>query len=350
MKVTTARLLRRLGIWLTLLLGMATFLLSCNTEDPGISIELPDAGADQTTPNASSTITLSRADRSSRTPTTEPSPPPTPPVERLKPPDSVPPSEPYEPLTATNDPRLEDLLQQALGEEAKSFGIVVKNLADGRTVAINPDKTFYAASLFKLPILYEAFKQMGIGLLDPTLDLTINPYYASFDLGTLELLGLGEGDTITVAKAIYYMITVSDNVSAVLLQDLVGPHHVDSDLTALGLRNTAINTPDLSTSARDMALLLEMIALGKAVSPEASQQMRDILLDQRVRHSLPALLPEGTPVAHKTGNWVAASHDVGIVYSPAATYVIAILSDKDWDNSEAIARISRIVYDYFNTS
>jgi hypothetical protein len=51
-------------------------------------------------------------------------------------------------------------------------------------------------------------------------------------------------------------------------------------------------------------------------------------------------------VAHKTGNWDDATHDVGIVYAPSGPYVIAVLSDLPY-TSEPIAELSRLVYEYF---
>jgi len=65
---------------------------------------------------------------------------------------------------------------------------------------------------------------------------------------------------------------------------------------------------------------------------------------------LPALLPEGTRIAHKTANWSNATHDAGIIYSPAAGYLIVILSDRGYDDypGETIAALSRLAYDYYS--
>ena len=78
--------------------------------------------------------------------------------------------------------------------------------------------------------------------------------------------------------------------------------------------------------------------------------MLTLLLSETVNDRLPALLPPDTPIAHKTGNWVNATHDAGIVFSPGATYVIVVLSDLGFeeDGVTPIARLSHAVYDYFN--
>jgi beta-lactamase class A len=96
-----------------------------------------------------------------------------------------------------------------------------------------------------------------------------------------------------------------------------------------------------------MALFLEMVARRTAVSSKASEEMLDLMLAQQVSDRLPALLPPDTKVAHKTGDLPEVTHDVGIVYSPQATYVIAVLSDRGGEY-EPIALLSRAIYDYFN--
>ena len=80
-------------------------------------------------------------------------------------------------------------------------------------------------------------------------------------------------------------------------------------------------------AANGTALVLEAIARGQAVSPQASVEMLDLLATETLDSRLPALLPPGTRVVHKTGSWYNATHDAGVVYSPGGAYVIVVLSD-----------------------
>jgi beta-lactamase class A len=127
----------------------------------------------------------------------------------------------------------------------------------------------------------------------------------------------------------------------------VGPGNINRDLQALGLTESAFGQEDVISTAADMALFLEMVVLQAAVSSEASREMLDLMLAQKVRDRLPALLPPGAGVANKTGNLAEVTHDVGIVYAPQPTYIIAVLSDRGGE-SEPIAVLSRAIYDYFN--
>jgi beta-lactamase class A len=107
-----------------------------------------------------------------------------------------------------------------------------------------------------------------------------------------------------------------------------------------------------STSPRDLLTFFRLLGNGYLLSPEASKEMREVLLRQKVNDRLPSLLPEGTRVAHKTGELVAVRNDAGIVYAPSGAYVIAVLGSgvDEGEATAAIARLSRKVYDLFSTT
>src|SRR3989454_3483142 len=77
-----------------------------------------------------------------------------------------------------------------------------------------------------------------------------------------------------------------------------------------GLNNT--------TTARDLGALLAAIAQHRAASPAACAAMLAILSRQEFNEGIPAGLPPGIPVAHKTG-WIGqvVYHDAGLVSPPA---------------------------------
>ncbi|KPK21219.1 MAG: hypothetical protein AMJ76_03245 [Dehalococcoidia bacterium SM23_28_1] len=247
-------------------------------------------------------------------------------------------------MPSHRDADLEEVIRSSLGDEVDSYGVVVKNLVSGAVAEVNPHKVFETASLFKLWVMYEVYKQVELGLVDMDEELLVTPYYASFDAGSLPVEVC---DTLTVREALWAMVTYSDNASGFLLCDKVGMGNIHRDLQALGLTESAFRPEDVTSTAADMALFLEMLALGADVSREANREMLDLMLAQKVRDRLPALLPPGTEVANKTGNLDEATHDVGIVYDPQPTYIIAVLSDRGAE-SEPIALLSRAVYDYLN--
>jgi beta-lactamase class A len=257
----------------------------------------------------------------------------------------VAPEAPYQFLTAT-DPVLERVVRTALDGRLDHYSVVVKELTQGTGVAINADRAFYAASLFKLGVMYEAYRQAEAGQLPLDKELTVTREALADDLGTLEKVQLEVGDRLTVGRLIELMVIFSDNTSSVLLRDALDRQTIDRTMRGLGLRSTSVATPELPTTAADMAILGEAIATGRGVSQPASKEMTQMLLKQSVRGRIPAGIPAGIEVANKTGTWEDVGHDVAIVYAPSGTYVIAVLSDLTV-RDDLIAQLSGRVYAHY---
>jgi beta-lactamase class A len=242
-----------------------------------------------------------------------------------------------------HDPALAAALEEAFHGVDGRLSLAVKDLGSGRGALLNATAELPAASVFKLPVLYSVF-EAGVPLSE---QLQITERIKDFDLGTLEL---GVGDTLSVAEALERMVTISDNSSAILLADRVGATRVNANLAALGLGSTHYLTDRLTTSALDMLVLLEQIARGRAVSPEASAEMVHLLLRQRVNDRLPRLLPDTAQVAHKTGNLPDVVNDVGIIYGPRSTVIVAALvadTAGPGGAAQGIARAALAAHRYF---
>jgi beta-lactamase class A len=243
-----------------------------------------------------------------------------------------------------DDPALRSAVEAALGADIEHYGVVVKRLRDGRGVAINPDQQFYAASLFKLAVLYEAERRQSAGELDFSSPLQLTEADVAEDLGTIGDLQVDDEGKLPIWAAVEAMVTHSDNASAVALLHLLTGAKIDSGLQELGIEHTSVNTEELPTTAGDMALLMEAIITGRGLNESSLIQSREFLLAQLTRSGIPSAVPSDVSVGNKTGTWGGATHDVAFVDAPTGTYVIAVLSDHDWDWGP-IARVSRAVYD-----
>jgi beta-lactamase class A len=231
------------------------------------------------------------------------------------------------------DQELQGQVEDILAEDADRYAVVIKDLRDGRGVAVNAGRLFYAASLFKLEVMYEIVRLADAGAIDLGERYNVSDYYAKFGLGPHLIT---QCEAVTLERALTAMMSVSDNVAAVMLQDRAGPGNINTSMQALGLTSTALlpeNT--LPTTAADMALLLEAIARGDALSEAASLRMVELLAQEKVDDRIPAALPDGTTVAHKTGNWENATHDAGIVYSGRSTYIVVLMSDIGFNGDAA---------------
>ena len=93
-----------------------------------------------------------------------------------------------------------------------------------------------------------------------------------------------------------------------------------------------------------------MLYSGDLLSTPSRNGALDILKRQQLRTVIPHALPVGTDVAHKTGFYQGVRADVGIVYSPAGPYAVAIMA-KDVTCPDrlvfdlSLAALSRAVYD-----
>ena len=240
---------------------------------------------------------------------------------------------------ALPDDALARAVLAALGDDAESYSVVIRRLRDGRGFELNANREFYAASTFKLAVLYEVERRISTG--DVRLDdrVTISGEDAAEDLGTLAALPLAPDGSLTIGDALHAMVTRSDNASAVALLHLVGAANVDATLRRIGAVDLSVNTRDLPATAAGMARLMEAIVRGEDLSPDARRHARDLLLDQEWRDGIPAGLPASATVGNKTGTWEGLTHDIGFVEAPGGTYVIAVLSAHGWV-WDPIARIS----------
>ncbi len=272
-----------------------------------------------------------------------------PPAAKLDPPalaDVAPFPGPYDAIPFAEDDTLQTRLDAILGDEAGDYAFYVKDLATGDGASHNGAQVFNAASLFKLFVMYEVFHQEQLGLVSWDDELVVTPYYDSFALSprVTELC-----ERITVGDAMDAMLSVSDNAAAVLLQDLAGSTNINQAIQTLGLKDSGLFEDGLPVTADDLALLMEAIATGNAISPEASADMLKLLDHDVFENGLVSGLPQGTSVSRKTGNWSDATNVAGIVYAPTGPYIFVALTTHGYE-TDVIQALSQATYDYFTTS
>jgi len=163
-----------------------------------------------------------------------------------------------------------------------------------------------------------------------------------------------------VRDLLQLMITRSSNLATNILIERVGAARAQTSARALGawsiqvLRGVEDGLAyraglNNTTTARDLGVLLLAIAQGRAASPVACDSMLAILGRQEFNEGIPAGVPPGTRVAHKTG-WVGevVYHDAAIVYpAHGSAYVLTVLTGGIKEDSVAhdlVADLSRMVY------
>lgn len=249
-------------------------------------------------------------------------------------------------------PQLMDLATHTPGLVAISIG----DLQTGHAIAINGGINLPAASTIKIPVMVEVFKQMAAGRF--TEDRTVTLLDQDRDCGYGSLCDAPWGSQFRVSDLLGRMIDVSDNTATNMLIRLVGRSSINATMLSLGLTQTRLGDSIrsdgdirvLRTSADDMLRLLSLIAARRVIGPQASGDMLALLAGQRHNTLLPALLPKGLIVAHKTGTLHDTLNDVGIVELAGAPYVICAFSTHldDLDNGQRfIQRASLLTFKSF---
>lgn len=278
------------------------------------------------------------------------------------------------PVAAAQDPaaalrmRMLERIAQVPGANA---GLVFQELQGGAMVQINADSVFHAASTMKIPVLIEYFRAVEDGRLRADQDLLLvnefksivdgSPYTLSADGDSDSALYARMGQRVPIRDLAERMITRSSNLATNVLIELLGAARIDSTAASLGagpmrvLRGVEDSKAfqaglNNTTSARDLAALLTAIETGQAASAASCRQMVEILARQEFNSEIPAGLPPGTRVAHKTGWITGVLHDAALVYPPGRRpYVLVVLTSGIREREvarELIADLSRMVWDF----
>lgn len=267
----------------------------------------------------------------------------------------------------------ENKLKNLLKSHKGTFAIALKNMNDGKSVLINENEVFHAASTMKTPVMIEFFKKINEGKISSDDSLLINNEFSSIvDGSKFELSSFDDSDEdiyknlgkyISTDKLVYDMITRSSNFGTNLLIDYLNAEDVNNTMKNIGAKNMKVlrGVGDLkafdlglsnTTTAADLLIIYEKLAMGEIVNNESSNKMIRILKDQVYNDIIPKYLPEKVEVAHKTG-WISGvRHDSGIVYvGNNEKYILVLLSknlEDDIEGADFLAKISLEIYNFLS--
>lgn len=287
-------------------------------------------------------------------------------------------------VRAAEPSELEATIKKIAAEHKGKVAVAVKNLATGDGFALNGDEPMTTASLIKVAVMVEAYRQSDAGKLDLTKTLTLTKDDKVQGAGILTP-HFSDGATFPVKDAIRLMTVYSDNTATNMVLDQIGIKSVNETTKALGFPETRVNAkvfkgsttsvdPERtkkyglgSTTANETVKLFELIHTEKAASAESCKLMLGHLKANDDKEQLVRFLPGGTVVAHKTGAVSNARTDAGIIYVPDPTdptdaakkktipVAVCVLTndneDKRWVTDNAgqvtIGKIGKAVYDWY---
>ena len=260
-------------------------------------------------------------------------------------------------------------LQPFLHHKDVEIAVAYHNLGTGAFFYYEEDEAFHAASTMKLPVMMALFQEVDAGHRRLSEPIAVrNQFQSLVDASTFTLDPKDDGDpelyklvgsTQTLEELIRRMIVRSSNLATNILVERVGASSATDLLRSLGayqmkvLRGVEDEKAfqaglNNTVSAKDLATLLTALAKGETFSPASNAKMIEILEAQEFNEKIPAFLPKGVPIAHKTGDITGVHHDAAIVFPPGEQpYVLVVLTAGYRDEKQAnqvIAEISRIVW------
>lgn len=232
-----------------------------------------------------------------------------------------------------------------------------KNLTTDESIVFHEGEPMMAASVIKLFILAEAYRQMASGRLDKDRLVTVQKERCVPSCGALTYMH--DGLQVTVEDLYTLMIILSDNSATNYLIEILGEEAVNEGIRALGFTTTTLNRRmyDEEKSARgiqnyitaaEVGELLTRMAQGTLISPEASADMVRILKDQRLNGKIPFYIhaiPGHAAIAHKTGEDTGITHDAGIIFTEKPFVAVFCGNETDVAAYEReMAEISLMLY------
>jgi len=248
------------------------------------------------------------------------------------------------------------------------IGVAAVDLSSGRTIDVLGDQRFPMASTSKIAIAAAFLEGVDKGRWSLTSEYPLLMPVPSAPFSST-VAPVRPGTYMSAGRLLELMITRSNNYATdALLKVVGGPRavndwvrragvddwHIDRDIATLVRDDGAVN-PATVIDTRDSATPLAMVRLLSQIynGQMLSSQSRDVLLGAMSRcvtgkRRIPALLPAGATVLHKTGSLNNTSSDVGIIQAPdGRAYAVAIYvtgQGNRLNRESRIASIARALY------
>ncbi len=249
------------------------------------------------------------------------------------------------------------------------IGVAALDLSTGQEIGILGDQRFPMASTSKIAIAATFLEGVDQGRwkLDSRFPLMVPVRSAAFSTAVAPVR---EGDRLAARELIDLMITRSSNPATdALLAVVGGPEAVNEWARRAGIQEFTLSR-DIATLVRDDGEInpASAIDIRDSATPRAmvqllsglyqgqwlSQASRDVIISTMERtitgkRRIPAMLPGGVTVAHKTGSLNNTSSDIGIITLPdgrSIALAIYVTGQGTRLNREAkIASIARAIHD-----
>jgi beta-lactamase class A len=243
---------------------------------------------------------------------------------------------------------LETAIRDRLADETGEYGVAVIDLETGRTAGVNERVVMHAASTMKVPVLLDLYRRAGAGMLslDDLIPVTAtfrsiadtSHYTLSADDDSEHTLYGRIGERISFRELARLMTVRSSNLATNILIDTLIATSIQETTGRVGAHDMRVlrgveDTPaynagmNNNTTALGLARVLASVARCDVLPRTECDEVIDVLAAQEFNSMIPAGLPQGTRVAHKTGWITGIQHDGAIILPDgSAPYILVVLS------------------------
>ena len=255
-----------------------------------------------------------------------------------------------------------------------TLGVAAHNLKSGETITLNADTAFPTASMVKIGILLELFRQREAGKL--ALDDVVVVRKKDKTAGSGLIEKMDPQTPLTLYNLAVLMNAISDNTATNVLIDRLGIGAVNQAMREAGMERTRINRKIVFTpkrklkyphfavgTPRDFMKLMVNLYGGRLLNRQNTERMLTIMKIQKNMGNLTRYLnfnPYGRDaqawVASKTGSITGTRNETGIIHTRRGAHVVAVMTkgckDKRWtpdnEGTVAVARVSEALYQRFS--
>lgn len=238
-------------------------------------------------------------------------------------------------------------------------GIFIYDYHTGKTVDINKDEVFPAASIIKIPVLLDFFnrnkdlEKEGFEPVSLDKKLTFTEAHRTEGSGNLQFKSADVDYSIDYLAKI--MIRKSDNSATnMLIEEVGGINQLNAALRHWGFSKTQVTSwlPDLkgtnTTTPYDIATMLYNIDNQKFLPLQSAANIKEYMSHVENRTLIKSQLPENAVLMHKTGDIGKMLGDAGVIYSPSGKKYIMVIMVKrphnDYGARDLIQKVSKTVY------
>ena len=232
-------------------------------------------------------------------------------------------------------------------------GVFIWDYSTGKYVSLNADRAYPAASIIKVPLLFQLYRRAEKGLIDLDDSMSTEKAFLSKGSGSLQYFPVGT--TLTYRRLAELMIQHSDNTASnMLLASVGGMNELNREIKNWGFSKTYLYNwlPDLKgtniASPQEIGSMLYNIDNPDFLSLKSRAEIVEIMGHVKNRYLLQYGLPRNVQFLHKTGDIGGMLGDAGTTILPdGRKYIIVIMVNRPWNDYAAkqfINEASEIAY------